>query len=124
MMGYQPFAVLKKKMQRARAFVFAAEEDFGITPVEAQACGTPVIAYGRGGALETIKGAGECEFPTGVFFAEQTIDSICDAVRIFESQSAGIKPEYCRKNAEKFSIENFIENMKTFIEEKFKEIKI
>ncbi len=66
-------------MQRARAFVFAAEEDFGIAPVEAQACGTPVIAYGRGGAAETVR-AGE----TGVFFHEQTAAAIAAAVRRFE----------------------------------------
>ena len=56
LLGYQPDDVLRKYMQHAKAFVFAAEEDFGITPVEAQACGTPVIAYGRGGALETVRG--------------------------------------------------------------------
>lgn len=59
LLGYQPFGVLKDYMQKAKAFVFAAEEDFGITPVEAQACGTPVIAFGKGGALETVKGLGE-----------------------------------------------------------------
>ncbi|MCR5439753.1 MAG: glycosyltransferase family 4 protein [Selenomonas sp.] len=124
MMGYQPFDVLKEKMQHAKAFVFAAEEDFGITPVEAQACGTPVIAYGRGGALETVKGVGRCESPTGVFFDAQTVEGICDAVRSFEIYSAEIKPETCRKNAEQFSIENFSEHMKFFIEEKVKEFKI
>ena len=59
LLGYQPFGVLKDYMQKAKAFVFAAEEDFGITPVEAQACGTPVIAFGKGGALETVKGLDE-----------------------------------------------------------------
>ncbi|WP_254655338.1 glycosyltransferase family 4 protein [Selenomonas sp. oral taxon 137] len=63
LLGYQPFEVLRDKMQKAKAFVFAAEEDFGIIPVEAQACGTPVIAYGRGGALETV-----IPGRTGVFF--------------------------------------------------------
>jgi glycosyltransferase involved in cell wall biosynthesis len=58
--------VLKEYMQRAKAFVFAAQEDFGIMPVEAQACGTPVIAYGSGGTLETVRGLGESS-PTGVF---------------------------------------------------------
>lgn len=78
LLGYQPFEVLRDYMQRARAFVFAAEEDFGITPVEAQACGTPVIAFGRGGACETIVGldaaaplpAAGGAAPTGLFFAE------------------------------------------------------
>src|SRR6185295_14138743 len=56
LLGQQPLPVLRDHLQRARAFVFAAEEDFGIAPLEAQACGTPVIAFGRGGALETIRG--------------------------------------------------------------------
>jgi len=75
LLGYQPFEVLRDYMQRARAFVFAAEEDFGIAPVEAQACGTPVIAFGRGGACETIVGldaaaplpAAGGAAPTGLF---------------------------------------------------------
>ena len=74
-MGYQPFSVLQDKMQRAKAFVFAAEEDFGISVVEAQACGTPVIAYGKGGALETVLDGSHAR-PTGLFFDEQTTD--CD----------------------------------------------
>ncbi len=101
LMGYQPFEVLKEKMQHAKAFVFAAEEDFGITPVEAQACGTPVIAYGKGGALETIK-----ENETGIFFCEQSVDSIVSAVRFFENTSS-IDAKKCRENAEKFSINRF-----------------
>jgi glycosyltransferase involved in cell wall biosynthesis len=67
-LGYQPDAVMTDYMQRAKAFVFAAEEDFGITPVEAQACGTPVIAFGKGGSLETIRSL-ENQHPTGVFRA-------------------------------------------------------
>ncbi|HMC44071.1 MAG TPA: glycosyltransferase family 4 protein, partial [Caballeronia sp.] len=70
-MGYQPFSVLQDKMRRAKAFVFAAEEDFGISVVEAQACGTPVIAYGKGGALETVLDSSHAR-PTGLFFDEQT----------------------------------------------------
>lgn len=77
LMGYQPFSVLLDHMQRAKAFVFAAEEDFGIAPVEAQACGTPVIAFGKGGALETVRGLGVADSePTGVFFDEQSVTSI------------------------------------------------
>ena len=68
LLGYQSFEVLRDHMQRARAFIFAAEEDFGIVPVEAQACGTPVIAYGKGGALETVRGLHRSDQPTGVFF--------------------------------------------------------
>lgn len=106
LMGYQSFEVLKEKMQKAKAFVFAAEEDFGITPVEAQACGTPVIAYGKGGALETVRGLDK-ENPTGLFFESQTVDSIVNAVKRFEQEGYKITAENCRKNAEKFSVENF-----------------
>ncbi|HCD7389886.1 TPA: glycosyltransferase, partial [Klebsiella pneumoniae] len=66
-LGFQPNDVMEEYMMDAKAFVFAAEEDFGITPVEAQACGTPVIAFGKGGVLETIKNLGQ-EEPTGLFF--------------------------------------------------------
>lgn len=107
LMGYQPFEVLRDKMQHAKAFVFAAEEDFGITPVEAQACGTPVIAYGRGGALETITSE------TGVFFCEQNIDSIIKELDRFEDMK--IKPEKCRANAERFTIESFHKVVKEFV---------
>ncbi|KAB7955287.1 glycosyltransferase, partial [Klebsiella pneumoniae] len=77
-LGYQPDATMTDYMKKAKAFVFAAEEDFGITPVEAQACGTPVIAFGKGGVLETIKGLDQ-ESPTGVFFYEQKVDSLINA---------------------------------------------
>lgn len=106
LLGYQPDDVLRKYMQHAKAFVFAAEEDFGITPVEAQACGTPVIAYGRGGALETVRGYGQgADDATGVFFWEQTVESIKEAVGHFEQVS--IACEACRKNAERFGVEAF-----------------
>ena len=102
-LGYQKTAVLKDYLQRARAFVFAAEEDFGIMPLEAQACGTPVIAFGRGGVLETV--VGQSETPTGVFFYSQTVPSLLDAIRYFETLL--IKPETCRKWAESFSAASF-----------------
>lgn len=110
LMGYQPFSVLRDHMQRARAFVFAAEEDFGITPVEAQACGTPVIAFGKGGALETVQGLGAVETnPTGVFFEAQSVDSIIAAVERFEQNVALFMPEKIRVHAEQFSVTNFRE---------------
>ncbi|MEM5437258.1 glycosyltransferase family 4 protein [Paraburkholderia diazotrophica] len=101
-MGYQPFEVLRDHMQRARAFVFAAEEDFGIAVVEAQACGTPVIAYGKGGALETVIPYGE-PHPTGVHFHEQTVASMQAAIALFEKHDADITAQACRTNAERFS---------------------
>ena len=115
-LGHQPFATLKDHMQRAKAFVFAAEEDFGITPVEAQACGTPVIAYGKGGALETVRGLGVADTqPTGAFFYEQTPEAIARAVRQFDEQARAITAADCRANAEKFSIENFKRNLSELV---------
>jgi glycosyltransferase involved in cell wall biosynthesis len=106
-LGYQPDAVLRDHMQRAKGFVFAAEEDFGIAPLEAQACGTPVIAFGKGGALETVRGL-NAEQPTGVFFEEQTLEALCAAVEQFEALAPGaITPEACRQNAERFSVARF-----------------
>jgi glycosyltransferase involved in cell wall biosynthesis len=83
---------LRRYYRRSRALVFAGVEDFGIVPVEAQACGTPVIAYGRGGALESVLGVwvdsggpeGDAS-PTGVFFGEQTPAALAAAVRAFET---------------------------------------
>ena len=109
MMGYQPYEVLKEKMQHAKAFIFAAEEDFGITPIEAQACGTPVIAYGKGGALETVK-----DGKTGVFFWKQNKDSIKCAVKEFTNETK-IYSENCRKNAETFSINKFRDNLQDYV---------
>lgn len=116
LLGYQSFASLKDHMQRARAFVFAAEEDFGLAPVEAQACGTPVIAYGKGGALETVIGHG-AQNPTGIFFAEQTTEAICAAVQLFEAHSADFTPEAVRKNAERFSPDEFKNGLQLLIDE-------
>jgi len=113
--GYQPSDVLKDYLQRAKAFVFAAEEDFGIAPVEAQACGTPVIAYGKGGALETVMGLGN-DNPTGVLFQEQTVGSLIEAVELFEKNRALISAQYCRVNAERFSVQRFRDEFKKHIE--------
>jgi glycosyltransferase involved in cell wall biosynthesis len=107
MMGYQSHAVLLEHLQKAKAFIFAAEEDFGIAPLEAQACGTPVIAYGKGGALETIRGA-ENQIPrTGVFFDQQSVPSLCAAIDVFEKLSPAIAPHDCREQSLKFSPEIF-----------------
>lgn len=115
LLGYQPTDVLRTYMQKARAFLFAAEEDFGIAPLEAQACGTPVIAYGKGGALETIRGL-DNEHPTGVFFKNQTVESIQNAVAMFEQSQAYIKPRFCRENAIAFSTERFCREFFTYVE--------
>lgn len=116
-LGYQPDAVLIDHMQRAKAFVFAAEEDFGITPVEAQACGTPVIAYGRGGSLETVRGLGVAQ-PTGVFFEEQTPAQVIAAVSRFENEGGAIQAANCRKNAVRFSPEAFRKKLQQHVDNK------
>lgn len=117
LMGYQSFEVLKEHMQKAKGFVFAAEEDFGITPVEAQACGTPVIAFGKGGSLETVRGLHQ-ENPTGVFFQEQTVNAVKEAINKFEDNIELLKAENCRKHALEFSPEQFKTNLKDFVNEK------
>lgn len=114
-MGRQPDDVVVAHLQRAKAFLFAAEEDFGIAPLEAQACGTPVIAYGKGGALETIRGH-DGDGQTGVFFREQTTDSIVAAVEHFERRHQAITPDACRANVARFSIERFRREFSTFVE--------
>lgn len=116
-LGYQPDAVLIDHMQRAKAFVFAAEEDFGITPVEAQACGTPVIAYGRGGSLETVRGLGVAQ-PTGVFFEEQTPAQVIAAVSRFENEGGAIQAANCRKNAVRFSPDSFRKKLQQHVDNK------
>lgn len=105
-LGHQPFSVVKDHLQRAKAFVFAAQEDFGIAPVEAQACGTPVIAFGKGGATETIIRPGiEGKESTGIFFYEQSIQSILDAVDAFDvlNNEGHFKAKACRENADLYS---------------------
>jgi glycosyltransferase involved in cell wall biosynthesis len=106
MVGRQDQAGVVNYMQRARALVYAAKEDFGIVPVEAQACGTPVIAYGAGGALETVNGL-DTPHPNGLFFTEQTPESIAEAVKVFLKQGNIISPGDCQANAAKFSIARF-----------------
>ena len=102
-----------KLLQKAKALVFAADEDFGIIPVEAQSCGTPVIGYKKGGLLETI-----IEDKTGVFFHEQTPSSITQALRKLEKTE--FSSVLIRENALRFSRQRFEREIKVFIEEKVK----
>ena len=101
-LGFQSDEVLLAHMQSAKAFIFAAEEDFGITPLEAQACGTPVLAFGRGGASETV-----IDGVTGLHFWSQSVDSICDVVGRFEASGQIFDPEVIRQHALNFSIARF-----------------
>ena len=111
---------LRDLLQGARAFLFAAEEDFGILPVEAAACGTPVIALGRGGALETVR-AIDSPGPTGVFFTEQSANAIAEAVRRFENQADAIDATDCRANALRFSGAQFRAELAQFVESAWNE---
>jgi hypothetical protein len=115
-LGYLEDDALRARMMRAKAYVFAAEEDFGIMPVEVQACGTPVIAFGRGGALETVRGPDK-DRPTGLFFDRQTEEAIITAVRTFDTFGAMCTPENCRDNAKTFSRAKFRENFLAVVEE-------
>lgn len=110
-LGYQPRNILREYMQNAKAFIFAAEEDFGIIPVEAQACGTPVIAFGKGGALETV-----VDKKTGLFFWEQSVDSIVNSIMDFEDLQTSFDSHQIRENAEIFSKENFKMNFVKLVE--------
>jgi glycosyltransferase involved in cell wall biosynthesis len=109
-LGYQPDDVIHRYLESARAFIFAAEEDFGIAPVEAQACGTPVIAFGQGGATETVI-TGE----TGLFFYEQTPDAIVKAIDEFELRRGDFDRQRIRNNAERFNTERFCSEFRNFV---------
>ncbi len=113
-MGYQPFDVVRHYMQRARAFLFAAEEDFGIVAVEAQACGTPVIAYGRGGATETV-----IHGETGLHFSQQTPECLVAAVEAFENGRSIFRLDRIRAHAERFSIQRFRTEFDRYVNDQY-----
>lgn len=109
-LGAQSPQELKQRYRKCRAFVFPGVEDFGITPLEAQAAGRPVIAYGEGGALETVS-----EGETGLFFREQTPEALAEAVARFERTEERYRPEACRARAERFGPERFRREIKDFL---------
>ncbi len=111
LLGYQPFDAVREYVQKARAFIFAADEDFGIAPVEAQACGTPVIAYAKGGALETV-----VEGETGMFFQEQTAGSLIEAVEKFEKMSDRFDCLRIREHSVQFGKERFRKEFRKFVD--------
>lgn len=116
MLGRVDDAAVLRYMQGCKAFLFPGEEDFGITPIEAQACGKPVIAYGKGGALETVEAD-----KTGVFFYEQTLEAVTEAVKRFEAMT--FDGAYIRRHAEQFSEERFKKELKEFFESEYEKFR-
>lgn len=113
-MGRQPDDVVEKYISECKALIFPGEEDFGIVPVEAMSCGKPVIAYGRGGALDTV-----VDKKTGIFFKEQTVDSLIKAIKEFETTK--FNKEEIRKQALKFSEEDYRKQIIDFVNQKYSE---
>ena len=115
-LGYQPTDVVKNLMGKSKAFIFAADEDFGISPVEAQACGTPVIAYKKGGVTETV-----IENKTGKFFKKQEVDSLIETIKSFEKNIDNFDPFTIRKHSEKYDTKIFKINFENFVLKKANE---
>jgi glycosyltransferase involved in cell wall biosynthesis len=121
-LGYREPAAVGELLGQARAFVFAGCEDFGIAALEAQAAGTPVIAFCGGGACETIRGLEE-DRPTGVLFARQTAPDIVHAIETFERCATMIRPAACQANARRFETERFRAEFSSFVAESLAEWK-
>ena len=118
LLGFADDETMTDLMGRAKAFVFAAEEDFGITPVEAQACGTPVICFGRGGARETV-----IDGESGLYFMEQNVKELLGAVVKFEQNRDKFEPVKIRENSLRFSRVRFEAEIKSYVEKKYEEFK-
>lgn len=115
-LGELPAEALWDEYAACRALLFAADEDFGMVPLEAQACGRPVVAYGAGGSLETVRGEAD-DRRTGVYFAEQAVESVMDGILRFEELSAAgaFDPAAIHAWAEEFRTEVFLDRMRRFI---------
>jgi len=116
-LGWQPDEAIRDHLRRCRALIFPGEEDFGIVPVEANACGTPVIAFGRGGATETIVPPGAHEAPTGVWFMEQRVTSLLDAIEIFSKSVSAFAPALLRRRALQFTASRFERELFAYIDD-------
>ncbi|BCE00395.1 glycosyltransferase [Marinicellulosiphila megalodicopiae] len=116
MIGFAKYQDLIKYIQKAKAFIYAAEEDFGIVPVEAQACGTPVIGFGKGGLLDTV-----IDQKTGIHFKHQTVESMLEAIELFESQTTLDSPKQISEHALQFSRERFEAELQNYINKCYNE---
>ncbi|WP_088242200.1 glycosyltransferase [Calothrix rhizosoleniae] len=117
LLGWQPDHVVQKYMNSAKGFVYAACEDFGMALVEAQACGTPVIAYGAGGALETVRDvrSAKANTATGIFFHQQTATALIEAIESFEACQGKFDPESARLQAAQFDTKVFAQRYQEFL---------
>jgi len=116
-LGFCDDRVVEEYMAQAKAFVYAACEDFGIALVEAQACGTPVIAYGAGGALETVRDIRKHpDTGTGLFFLDQSSQALIEAVEAFEARATAFSPEQIQLNAAQFAPTVFSDRYLTFLD--------
>ena len=124
-LGFQPGEVVHEHYRRCRAFLFPGEEDIGLTPIEAQASGRPVIAFGRGGALETVvgalPGANDPELSTGLFFGEPTQKSLAEAILRFETIENSFSPHFIHAHVQQFDKRGFVTKMSAFVAEKLEE---
>lgn len=120
-LGFQPDQVVADHYRNCRALLFPGEEDIGLTPIEAQASGRPVIAYGKGGALETVLGgrvddSATANYQTGVFFGEQSCSSLCEAILAFESRERDFSPSFIRAHARQFDEVHFRSSFAEFVD--------
>ena len=127
LMGWQSDEIVREHYDNCKALIFPGVEDFGIVPLEAQACGKPVIAFGEGGALETIvpldKNIGNNN-ATGMFFYEQTPESLVQAVLHFEKVQDQFDRQTIRKNAESFDRVIFKDKVKKYVEKEYKKFRL
>jgi len=114
-LGWQPYEVVRHHVRRCRALLFPADEDFGIVPVEAQACGARVIAFGQGGATESVMPLVESAAPTGVWFEEQNTECLTAAIEQFERERATFDPRVLRQNALRFRAQRFEDEIVGFV---------
>ena len=117
LVGWQSDTAIRGLLRRARALLFPGNEDFGIVPVESQACGTPVAAFAQGGATETVLEAGATQPGTGLLFGEQTPEALVDAIRRIEAHPEWFPAELARRNAEPFSTKRFERELVGYLDE-------
>jgi glycosyltransferase involved in cell wall biosynthesis len=115
-LGWQPDTVIRDHLRRCRALIFPGEEDFGIVPVEAQACGAAVIAFGRGGATETVIPPERRREPTGLWFTEQTAEALAEALIAFEKRRGAFAPSAARRQALRFNAARFAEELFAYLD--------